>query len=217
MEVVKNKGASEGRFGWEWSHQPGRDIRPLWLHKVMICSVCVSARFLKVHEQIRQGALLIFEDFVERLLTQVFLVFFNRNIGNRTCPKSDFQTVALLQIICNPTTSKTAIPVLVKSKSVAEKNVRAQRASGHIKLKISHTVFVTMLSPVQCSAHFFYRHYHKQAADYSSPKLDTARTHTHTLSPLCWENVNQLKNKSTQTLIKPYQITARLAENLWKL
>lgn len=81
-------------------------------------------------------------------------------------------------------------------------------------LKISHTVFVTMLSPVQCSTHFFKQF---QALPQTSSRLFITKighcTYTHTLSLLCWENVNQLK-KNTHT--DPSQALTDYSKIGWK-
>lgn len=141
-------------------------------------------------------------------------IFFRETLVIEHCPVSDFQTVVLLQIICNPTTIITAIPVLVLCKikvCCCQKNVGAQCASGHIN------------PCTEDQSHSFCNHAVTRAVQHSLLQAITGTTtnkwqviyhqnwtvhvHTHTLSLLCWENVNQFKKKkeSIQTLVKSFQ------------
>lgn len=134
------------------------------------------------------------------------------------CPVSDSQTVVLLQITCNPTTIITAIPVLVLGKikvCCCQKNVGAQRASGHIN------------PCTEDQSHSFCNHAVTRAVQHSLLQAITGTTtnkwqviyhqnwtvhvHTHTLSLLCWENVNQLKKKKERKHTDPSQVLSVLS------
>lgn len=175
----------------------------LWLHKITICSVWVSAHaFGKCINKTDQGLFSFLKIFFQVTDT----IFFRETLVIEHCPVSDFQTVVLLQIICNPTTIITAIPVLVLGKikvCCCQKNVGAQCASGHIN------------PCIEDQSHSFCNHAVTRAVQHSLLQAITGTTtnkwqviyhqnwtvhvHTHTLSLLCWENVNQFKKKRKHT------------------
>lgn len=145
-------------------------------------------------------------------------LFFRETLVIEHCPVSDSQTVVLLQITCNPTTIITAIPVLVLGKikvCCCQKNVGAQRASGHIN------------PCTEDQSHSFCNHAVTRAVQHSLLQAITGTTtnkwqviyhqnwtvhvHTHTLSLLCWENVNQLKKKKERKHTDPSQVLSVLS------